>query len=92
MLNCEASSLAVFTVMGPKEQQTSDILIVKNNCFIIEIFDKCSFNGILKVVDSCWISLTEWSDTSRSFLCMERSKNQEKKYNRAKKCHLPEEV
>ena len=32
-----------------------------------------------KVVDSCWISSTEWSDTFRSFLYMERSKNQEKK-------------
>ena len=35
---------------------------------------------IFKVVDSCWISSTEWSDTFRSFLYMERSKNQEKKY------------
>ena len=35
---------------------------------------------LFKVVDSCWISSTEWSDTFRSFLYMERSKNQEKKY------------
>ena len=44
----------MFTIMCPKEQQTSDNLIVKeqqtsdnlivkDNCFIIEIFDKCSF-------------------------------------------------
>ena len=33
-----------------------------------------------KVVDSCWISSTEWSDTFRSFLYMGRSKNHEKKY------------
>ena len=26
--------------MSPKEQQTSDNLIFKDNCFIIEIFDK----------------------------------------------------
>ena len=35
--------------MCPKEQQTSDnlIAIVKDDCFIIEIDDKCSFSGIL---------------------------------------------
>ena len=31
-----------------KEQQTSDNLIVKDKCFAIEIFDKCSFSGILR--------------------------------------------
>ena len=30
------------------EQQTSDNLIVKDNCFITEMFDKCSFSGILR--------------------------------------------
>ena len=30
----------MFTTMCPKEQQTSDNLIVKDYCFIIEIFDK----------------------------------------------------
>ena len=35
----------MFTTMSPKEQQTSDNLIVKDNCFMIEIFDKCSFSG-----------------------------------------------
>ena len=30
----------MFTTMCPKEQQTSDNLIVNDNCFIIEIFDK----------------------------------------------------
>ena len=30
------------------EQQTSDDLIVKDNCFIIEIIDKVSFNGIFR--------------------------------------------
>ena len=29
LINCEAASLAVFTTMGPKGQQTSDNLIVK---------------------------------------------------------------
>ena len=30
----------MFTTMCPKEQQTSENLIVKDYCFIIEIFDK----------------------------------------------------
>ena len=30
-----------------KEQQTCDNLIVNDNCFIIEIFDKRSFGDIL---------------------------------------------
>ena len=30
----------MFTTMCPKEQQTIDNLIVKDYCFIIEIFDK----------------------------------------------------
>ena len=38
----------MFTTMRPKEQQTSDNLIVKDKCFIIEIFDKLSFSGILR--------------------------------------------
>ena len=37
----------MFTTMCPKEQQASDNLIVKDYCFIIEIFHKCSFSGIL---------------------------------------------
>ena len=37
----------MFTTMCPKEQQTSDNLIVKDYCFMIEIFDKFSFSGIL---------------------------------------------
>ena len=48
LLNCEAASLTVFTTMCPKEQQTSDNLIVIDDCFIIEIFDECSFGGILR--------------------------------------------
>ena len=40
----------MFTTMCHKEQQTSDDLIVEDNCFIIEIFDKCSFSGILSGV------------------------------------------
>ena len=36
----------MFTTMGPKEQETSDYLMVKDNCFFIEIFDKFSFSGI----------------------------------------------
>ena len=38
----------MFTAMCPKEQQTSDNLIVRDNCFIIEIFDKFSFSGFLR--------------------------------------------
>ena len=38
----------MFTTMCPKEQQTSDNLIVKDYCFIIEVFDKFSFSGILR--------------------------------------------
>ena len=37
----------MFTSTCPKEQQTSDNMIVKDNCLVIEIFDKCSFSGIL---------------------------------------------
>ena len=42
------SSLTVFTTICPKEQQTSDNLIVKDYCFITEIFDKFSFSDILR--------------------------------------------
>ena len=38
----------MFTTMCHKEQQTNDNLIVKDQCFIIEIFDKVSFSGILR--------------------------------------------
>ena len=48
LLNCEAASLTVFTTMCTEEQQTSGNLIVKDYCFIIEIFDKFSFSGILR--------------------------------------------
>ena len=48
LLNCEATSLRLFTTMCPKEQQTNDYLIVKDHCFIIETFDKFSFSGILR--------------------------------------------
>ena len=34
--------------MCPKEQQTNNTLIGKDNCFIIELFDKFSFSGILR--------------------------------------------
>ena len=62
LLNCEAESLTVFTTMFPniinrKELVTMvlrsnkpvcDNLTVKDNCSIIEIFDKFSFISILK--------------------------------------------
>ena len=38
----------MFTTMCPDEQQTSNNLIVKDNRFIIEMFDKCSFSGVLR--------------------------------------------
>ena len=45
----------MFTTMCPKEQQTGDNLIVKDNCFIIEIFDKCSFSGMfLSHLNEAW--------------------------------------
>ena len=48
LLNCEPASQTVFTTMCPKQHQTSDNLIVTDYCFIIEIFDKFSFSGILR--------------------------------------------
>ena len=49
---------------------------------------------IFKVVDSCWISSTEWYYTFRSFFVYEKEQESWKKiyHNRAKKFHLPEEV
>ena len=38
----------MFTTMCPKEQQTSDNLIVKDYCFTIEIFDRFNINVILR--------------------------------------------
>ena len=38
----------MFTTMCAKELQTCDNLIVKDNYFIIEKFDKFSFSGILR--------------------------------------------
>ena len=43
----------MFTTMCPKKQQTNDNLIVKDNCFIIEIFDKLALEvylGDVKVI------------------------------------------
>ena len=37
LLKCEVKSLTVFTTMCLKEQQTSDNLIGKDYCFVIEI-------------------------------------------------------
>ena len=38
----------MFTTMYPKEQQNSDNLIVEENCFIVEIFNKYVFSGIIR--------------------------------------------
>ena len=46
--NCEAANLTVFTTMCSEEQQSSDNQIVKDYSFIIKIFDKFSFSGILR--------------------------------------------
>ena len=35
---------------------------------------------VVKVVDSCWISSTEWSDTFRSFFVYEKKQESRKKY------------
>ena len=42
----------MFTTMCLKEQQTSDNLIVEDYCFISEIFDKFSFNGVLSPIST----------------------------------------
>ena len=39
----------MFTTMCPEEQEASDNLIVKDNCFMIEIFDKFSLSGIVRL-------------------------------------------
>ena len=59
LLNCEAASLTVFTTMCLKKQRTSDDLIVKDYCFITEIFDKFSFNGISGIFRGCLYHLNE---------------------------------
>ena len=38
----------MFTTMCPTEQHASDSLIVKDKCFVTEIFDKFSFSGTLR--------------------------------------------
>ena len=55
---------------------------------------ECKATTKLKVVDSCWISLTEWSDTFRRFFEYGKKQESRKKiyHNRAKKFHLPEDV
>ena len=40
--------ILMFTTMCRKEHQTIDNLIVKDYCFITEIFDKVGFSGILR--------------------------------------------
>ena len=52
MIDCEPASLTVFTTMCPKEQQTRDNLIVKDHCFIIEIFDKGPVQLIKRVFEN----------------------------------------
>ena len=42
----------MFTTMCPKEQQTSDNLIIKDYCFIIEILDE----GPVKLIKSVKIA------------------------------------
>ena len=76
-----------------KSQRSYGFLITKELIFGFQILDlkdhfsaslthefQNTYTSTLKVVDSCWISSTEWSDTFRYFLYTERSKNQEKKY------------
>ena len=62
MLNCEPASLTVFTTMFPKEQQTSDnLIVIKDYCFIIEIFDKEPVK-LIKQVKIVYLSLQSMSD------------------------------
>ena len=49
--------------MCPKEQQTSDNLIVKDYCFIIEIFDK----GPVKLIWRVKIALSFLQSASNQF-------------------------
>ena len=57
-------------------------------------FEKFRQNLLVKVVDSCWISSTEWSDTFRSVFVYGKKQESRKKniITVQKKCHLPEEV
>ena len=49
--------------MCPKEQQTSDNLIVKDHCFIIDIFDK----GPVKLIWRVKIALSFLQSASNQF-------------------------
>ena len=65
---------------GPVELMNLFVLFKK------KLKTTCKTSFSFKVVDSCRIFSTNCSDTFRSFLYMERSKNLEKKcHNRAKK-------
>ena len=58
------------------------------------LYIKNVWRSMIKVVDSCWISSTEWSDTFSNFFVYGKKQESRKKihHNRAKKFHLPEEV
>ena len=60
----------MFTTMCPKEQHTSDNLIVKDYCFIIEIFDKFSFGGFLWGCLEAIFHKAEFSARSDIFFCL----------------------
>ena len=55
---------------------------------------RMEISSCFKVVDSCSISSTEWSDTFRSFFVYGKTQESRKKYiiTVQKKFHLPEEV
>ena len=56
----------MFTTMCPKEQQTSDNLIAKDYCFIIEIFDK----GPVKLIQWVKIAHPFLQSVSNLFHCI----------------------
>ena len=53
----------MFTTIRPEEQQTSDNLIVKDYCFIIEIFDK----GTVKLMQRVKIARSYLKSVSNQF-------------------------
>ena len=78
LLNCEAASLTVFTTMCPKEQQTSENLIVKDyldgGCFKCLLSTRLSFtydnteNFLKGRFHSAWLLFSERVDSRRGWV------------------------
>ena len=76
----EYNSLTGKSVIDPSISQLGPymkkILGINNGNYMDTLLSKKIFS--FEVVDSCWISSIEWSDTVGGLLYMERSKNHEK--------------